>query len=36
MTLKIRDAAKTIGVTLHDHIIVAAPDALSFKARGLL
>ena len=36
MTGRIQKALKTIGVTLHDHLIVTAHDALSFKARGLL
>ena len=36
MTGRIQKALKTIDVTLHDHLIVTAHDALSFKARGLL
>ena len=36
MTGRIQKALKTIDVMLHDHLIVTAHDALSFKARGLL
>ena len=36
MTLRIRDALKTIGVTLHDHVIVTPGADLSFRERGLL
>ena len=36
MTGRIQKALKTIDVTLHDHLIVTAHDALSFRARGLL
>ena len=36
MTLRIRDALKTIDVTLHDHIIVTSGDGLSFREKGLL
>ncbi|MDE0380772.1 MAG: DNA repair protein RadC [Rhodospirillales bacterium] len=36
MTTRLRDALKTIGVDLHDHIVVAPGDAFSFKQNGLL
>ena len=36
MTGRIRDALKTIDVTLHDHIIVTPSDAISFRDKGLL
>ena len=36
MTRRIKDALKTIDVTLLDHVIVTQTDALSFQARGLL
>ena len=36
MTNKLRDALKTIGIDLHDHIIVSSSDAFSFKHKGLL
>ncbi|MBF0094501.1 MAG: DNA repair protein RadC [Alphaproteobacteria bacterium] len=36
MTLKVRDAAKAVGVTLHDHIIVGRETYVSFKTKGLL
>lgn len=36
MTNTIRDALKLIGVTLHDHLIVTASDAFSFRGKGLL
>ncbi len=36
MTKRIKDALKTIDVTLLDHVIVTQTDALSFQARGLL
>ncbi len=36
MTNRIRDALKTIEVTLLDHVIVTPTDSLSFQARGLL
>ena len=35
-TLRIRDALKTIDVSLHDHIIVTPGAAVSFKEKGLL
>ena len=36
MTHRIRDALKTIEVTLLDHVIVTPNDSLSFRERGLL
>lgn len=36
MTLKVRDAVRTVGVNLHDHIIVGRETFVSFKTRGLL
>ena len=36
MTRRIKDALKTIDVTLLDHVIVTPTDSLSFQARGLL
>ena len=36
MTGRIRDALKTIEVTLLDHVIVTPTDSLSFQERGLL
>ena len=36
MTNRLRDALKTIGVDLHDHIVVAPGDAFSFRQKGLL
>ena len=36
MTNRLRDALKTIGVTLLDHVIVTPNAAFSFQARGLL
>ena len=36
MTRRIRDALKTIDVTLLDHVIVAPSSALSFSEKGLL
>ena len=36
MTKRIKDALKTIDVTLLDHVIVTPTDSLSFQARGLL
>ena len=35
-TETLRDALKLIDVTLHDHLIVTASDAFSFRAKGLL
>ncbi|MXW92789.1 MAG: hypothetical protein F4114_07850 [Rhodospirillaceae bacterium] len=36
MTKRIKDALKTIGVTLLDHIVVTPTGAVSFQSRGLL
>ena len=36
MTRRIRDALKTIEVTLFDHVIVTPTGSLSFRERGLL
>ena len=36
MTACLRDALKTIDVNLHDHIVVTAGDAYSFREKGLL
>ena len=36
MTARIRDALKTIGVTLLDHVIVTPSGSVSFQSRGLL
>ncbi len=36
MTARLRDALKTIDVDLHDHIVVTAGAAFSFKEKGLL
>ncbi len=36
MTNRLRDTLKLIDVALHDHLIVTASDAFSFRAKGLL
>ncbi|MEQ9487694.1 MAG: DNA repair protein RadC [Alphaproteobacteria bacterium] len=36
MTYDIRDAAKKLGITLHDHLIISKGDHTSFKSSGLL
>ena len=36
MTKEIIEAGKKLGVTLHDHVIVAKGSYASFKALGLL
>ena len=36
MTNRIRDALKTIEVTLLDHVIVTPTGSISFQQRGLL
>ncbi|HEX9859271.1 MAG TPA: DNA repair protein RadC [Paracoccaceae bacterium] len=36
MTMQIRDAAETLGLTLHDHLIIGRERELSFKARNYL
>ncbi len=36
MTLQIDDAARALGLTLHDHLIVGKSRELSFRAKGLI
>jgi DNA repair protein RadC len=36
MTKQVRDAAKAVGVTLHDHLVVGADEPYSFRSNGLL
>ena len=36
MTIKLRDQARGFNILLHDHLIVARGEVLSFKAQGLL
>lgn len=36
MTMKLRDQARGFNIVLHDHLIVARGEVLSFKAKGLL
>lgn len=36
MTKKVVDAARNLGIVVHDHVIVAKKECLSFKSRGLL
>jgi DNA repair protein RadC len=36
MTLQIQDAARVLGLTLHDHLIVGKSRELSFRAQGYL
>ena len=36
MTHKLRDLAKGFNISLHDHLIVAQGEVLSFKEKGLL
>ncbi len=36
MTLQIRDAAETLGLTLHDHLIIGQEREVSFRALGYL
>lgn len=36
MTQHVRDAARTVGITLHDHLIIGREGIVSFKAKGLL
>lgn len=36
MTMKLRDQARGFNIVLHDHLIVARGEVLSFKAQGLL
>jgi DNA repair protein RadC len=36
MTLKIRDAAEVLGLTLHDHLIIGKGREVSFRSAGYL
>ncbi len=36
MTTQIQDAAQTLGITLHDHLIIGKERELSFRAKGYL
>ncbi|WP_417519972.1 RadC family protein [Minwuia sp.] len=36
MTKQVRDAAKAVGVVLHDHLVIGAGDPFSFRSTGLL
>lgn len=36
MTMQIRDAAQTLGITLHDHLIIGRDRDLSFRAQNFL
>jgi len=36
MTANIQDACATLGITVHDHVIVGKDATLSFSAEGLL
>jgi len=36
MTKQVRDAAKAVNVTLHDHLVIGADEPFSFKSMGLL
>ena len=36
MTMKLRDLANSFGIALHDHLVVARSEVLSFKDKGLL
>lgn len=36
MTIKLRDLAKGFNIVLHDHLVVARGEVLSFKQKGLL
>ena len=36
MTARIKEAAKTLDITLHDHVIVTPTDDFSFSTKGLL
>jgi len=36
MTLQVQDAAATLGITLHDHLIIGRERELSFRAQGYL
>lgn len=36
MTMQVQDAARVLGITLHDHLIIGKSRELSFKAEGYL
>lgn len=36
MTRKIKDACATVGITLHDHVVIGRGGHVSFKTQGLL
>ena len=36
MTMKLRDLAAGFNIVLHDHLVVARGEVLSFKEKGLL
>jgi DNA repair protein RadC len=36
MTKKVVEAAQSLGITVHDHVIIAKRDSYSFKSHGLL
>ena len=36
MTIQITDAAETLGISVHDHLIIGKSKELSFRASGLL
>ncbi|OHC74935.1 MAG: hypothetical protein A3G18_01255 [Rhodospirillales bacterium RIFCSPLOWO2_12_FULL_58_28] len=36
MTKKVKEAGEKLGITLHDHVIIAKGGAYSFKSKGLL
>ncbi|GGB01483.1 DNA repair protein RadC [Allosediminivita pacifica] len=36
MTRKVEEAARTLGITLHDHLIIGKSTELSFRSEGLL
>ena len=36
MTIQIQDAAQTLGITLHDHLIIGKEREISFRAQGYL
>ena len=36
MTKQVRDAAKAVGITLHDHLVIGADEPYSFRSNGLL
>jgi len=36
MTRKVKDAAASVNITLHDHVIVSRGGHTSFKSQGLL